>query len=265
MKTTNRILRLTLIGASALSLALSALADGSAGHALLPVAGSLRGGFGSNFKTAAQLHNRTDRAAKGKIVFHPANQPASANDPVISYDLEPRATINYSDIVDSLGVQGIGSIDVLASEGAIPAVVARAYDDKPEGTNGTAVPLVDSRDALVAGEHASLIAPGDSTRFRFNIGIRTLSSGAAVKITVWSDEGFERSSTVRTFGADLFQQQAAAEFVFGTVAANDSIEVEILSGAAVLYGTTTDNTTNDPAFQLAARDAVVTETPTLGQ
>ncbi|MFA6958732.1 MAG: hypothetical protein WC538_22920, partial [Thermoanaerobaculia bacterium] len=96
-------------------------------------------------------------------------------------------------------------------------------------------------------------------RYRFNIGIRTLSAGAALKITVWSEDGFERSSTVRTFDPNFFQQQAAAEFVFGTVASNDSIGIEILSGNAVLYGTTTDNTTNDPAFQLAERDEVAAE------
>jgi hypothetical protein len=256
MKSTNRMLRLTLIGASALSLALSAMAEGSGGHALLPVAGSLRGGFGSNFKTSAQLHNRTDRPAKGQLVFHRANLPALPTDPKLTYNLEPRATVSYDDIVEAFGTEGLGSIDVLASEGAVPAIVARAYDDKPEGTNGTGVPLVDSRDALAEGQHASLIAPGDLARYRFNIGIRTLSAGAAVKISVWSEDGFERSSTVRTFAANFFQQQAAAEFVFGTVAANDSIEVEILSGAAVLYGTTTDNATNDPAIQLASRDEV---------
>jgi hypothetical protein len=259
MKTTKNSFRLALLGAAALSIALGAAADDAGGRALLPVAGSLKGGFGSNFKTSAQIHNRTDRAAKGEIVFHKANAPALPTDPRIAYDLEPRATIGFDDIVAELGVEGLGSIDVIASEGAVPAIVARVYDDQETGTNGTGVPLIDNRDALASGEHASLIAPGDTAGFRFNIGIRTLGEGAAVKVTVWSEDGFERSSTVRTFDRDFFVQQPAAEFVLGTVAANDSIGIEILAGSAVLYGTTTDNTTNDPAIQIAERDEVAAD------
>lgn len=259
MKITSSIVRIALAGVAAFSMTIGAAADETGGRALLPVAGSLKGGFGSDFKTSAQLHNRTDRAAKGQIIFRQANAPALPTDPKIAYDLEPRATISYDDIVAAFGVQGLGSIDVLASEGAIPAIVARVYDDQPEGTNGTGVPLVDARDALVAGEHASLIAPGDSVRYRFNVGIRSLTGGAIVKITVYNEEGFERSSTVRTFDPNFFTQQPASEFVFGTVAANDAIGLEVVAGSAVIYGTTTDNATNDPAIQLAVRDEVAAD------
>lgn len=261
MKTTNSTLRLTLLGAATLSLALVAAAETTGGKALLPVAGSLRGGFGSNFKTSAQIHNRTDRAAKGQLVFRRANLPALPTDPKIAYDLEPRATVSYDDIVAEFGVEGLGSIDVIASEGAVPAVVARVYDDQEAGTNGTGVPLVDNRDALAASERATLIAPGEFARYRFNVGIRPLSQGATVKISVYNEEGFERSSTVRTFDPNVFQQQPAADFVLGTVAANDSIALEIVAGSAVIYGTTTDNTTNDPAFQLAERDEPAPQEP----
>lgn len=257
MKQTNSMIRLAGIAAVALSVSLNAF--GADADAVIPVAGSLRGGFGSQFKTSAQLHNRTDRAAKGEIVFHPANAPASASDPKIAYDLAPRATISYDDLVETLGVVGIGSIDIVTSEGAVPAIVARIYDDQAEGTNGAGIPLVDTRDALQAGESASLIVPGDLNRFRFNLGIRTLSAGASVRITVWSGDGIARSVVTRGFAENFFQQQPGNEFVIGALGANDSVGVEILEGSAVLYGTTTDNTTNDPSIQVAGRDEVAPE------
>ena len=255
MKQTNSTLRLAALAAVALSVSLNAF--GADADAVIPVAGSLRGGFGSVFKTAAQIHNRTDRAARGEIVFHPANVPASATDPKLSYDLEPRATVKYDDIVETLGVQGIGSIDVFTIEGAVPAIVARVYDSQETGTSGAGVPLIDTRDALKARESTSLTVPGDLAQFRFNLGIRSLSDGAVVRITVRSADGITRSDVQRGFPANFFQQQAGNEFVVGALGANDSVGVEILEGSAVLYGTTTDNTTNDPSIQIAGKDAEV--------
>lgn len=257
MKQTNATLRLAGLATLALSVSLNAF--GADADAVIPVAGSLRGGFGSVFKTSAQIHNRTDRAARGEIVFHPANAPASPSDPKLSYDLEPRATVSYDDIVDTLGATGIGSIDVFTIEGAVPAVVARVYDSQETGTSGAGVPLIDTRDALKAGESASLIVPGDLAQFRFNLGIRSLSDGAVVRITVRSEDGITRSDVQRSFPANFFQQQAGNEFVIGALGANDSVGIEVLEGSAVLYGTTTDNTTNDPSIQIAGSDASAPE------
>lgn len=260
MPFTNIGFRLMLICASSIWCAVGALAQSMGADAVIPVAGSLHGGFGSNYRTAAQLHNRTARGASGEIVFHPANVPASESDPRVAYDLGPHSTIVFNDVVASLGVEGLGSIDIVAFEGAIPAVIVGVYDDQEVGTNGTGVPLIDNRDALVAGDTASLIVPGDLFDFRFNLGIRSLSAGVTVRLTVWREDGTERSSVVRVYGADFFQQQPASEFVLGTVDANDSIAIEIVAGSAFLYGAMTDNITNDPAIQIAVLDEVTPPT-----
>ena len=255
MRPTTSRFRLAVLGATALSLTLSAFAAGTEADALLPVAGSLRGGFGSVFKTSAQLHNRTDRAAKGTLIFHPAGATGASTDPSLAYDLAPRSTVSYDDVIEAMGVQGIGSIDVIVAEGAVPAIVARIYDDQSTGTSGAGVRLMDPDEAIQEGERGSLIVPGDLGRFRFNIGIRTLDEGAVVMLSVWSESGMMRSSLLKTFPANFFQQQAAQDFVLATLLANDSISIDMVAGSAILYGTTTDNSTNDPAIQGAPREA----------
>ena len=259
MKRLNTTIGLALFAAGVLSLPLAAAAQETSADAILPVTGSLRGGFGSVFKTSAQLHNRTDRAARGVLVFHPAGVSASAGDPSVAYDLAPRSTTTFDDVIAAMGAAGIGSIDVIVAEGAVPAVVARIYDDQPAGTSGAGVRLVDPDDALVAGDTSTLIVPGDLARTRFNVGIRTLEAGAELILTVWSESGMQRASIRRMFPPNFFQQQAAADFVSAALLANDSISIEVAAGSAILYGTTTDNTTNDPAIQIAGRDAVAPE------
>ena len=41
----------------------------------------------------------------------------------------------------------------------------------------------------------------------------------------------------------------AASFLGGPIGANQSIRFTIDAGSAIIYGSTTDNTTNDPAIQ----------------
>jgi hypothetical protein len=68
--------------------------------------------------------------------------------------------------------------------------------------------------ALVGGLTGFLITPLDPALTRFNIGVRTLCSGATIQVTVRDANGF----VVRT-------------------------------ASAIVYGSKTDNTTNDPAIQ----------------
>jgi hypothetical protein len=76
-------------------------------------------------------------------------------------------------------------------------------------------------------------------------------------MTVWGQNGIARFSVERSFGPNFFTQQPVNDFVGTPLLSNESIGIEILTGSAVIYGTTTDNKTNDPAIQLATRDAAV--------
>src|SRR5687767_9607339 len=80
-------------------------------RAILPVAGSAEGAFGSLFKTELQLNNRSTVEVSGTMVFHPIGRSASAGDPRLSYTLAPHQTLEYEDVVAALGTSGLGSID----------------------------------------------------------------------------------------------------------------------------------------------------------
>jgi hypothetical protein len=232
--------------------AAAVLAQDSPVRGILPVAGSTPGAFQSNFKTSLQLHNRGGDVARGVLVFHPNGRAAQAGDPSLAYEVAPRQTVAYADMVAAMGITGIGSVDIVPLEGAVPAAIARAFNDGSSGTDGMTVPLIDPRDALRPGTPGVLIAPNDLERFRFNLGIRSLSTGAHVRFVVFGANGVERFSGERTFTPDTLEQRPAAEMLGQALFADDSIAFELLSGAALVYGTTTDNTTNDPSLQTAA-------------
>jgi hypothetical protein len=248
--------RISSFVAAAMIVCLAATVDAATLRGVIPVAGSTGGAFGSNFRTSLQLANRTDRVQAGRLVFHPAGASASETDPSLPYTLEPHQTIGYDDVVAAMGVTGLGSIDLLVDEGGVPAIVARAYDDKVDlGTVGTSVSLVATTDALAAGDTTSLVVPRDLDRFRFNIGVRTLDQGATILMKVYDSSGIEHDVIgPMTLAPSYFVQRPAAEFVGVALKASDAVAITVVEGSVIVYGTVTDNTTNDPSIHIATRE-----------
>jgi len=214
--------------------------------AVIPVVGSTHGQSNAFFKTELQLHNASDASAAGWLILHP-------QETLLRYDLPARATIAYDDVVAAMGSTGLGSLDILVDRGELPEAVARAYDDQPDGTTGATVPRVRNTEALVVGSSATLIAPRDFTRYRFNLGIRTLESGATIEFVVRDASGTERFRRMRAFAAVAFEQNPVDVFLGTTLQATDSIEVNVLGGNAVVYGSMIDNATNDSSLQVPRR------------
>ncbi|MFA6959032.1 MAG: fibronectin type III domain-containing protein [Thermoanaerobaculia bacterium] len=222
---------------------------------VLPVAGSLPGGFGSYFKTSLALYNPRDVAATGKLVFHPAGAQGSSNDPSLSYTLAPLQTVFHADLLPAMGVAtGLGSIDLVADP-STPSLVAlaRVFNDAGElGTTGFTEEALALGDALGAGTAGVLIAPSDVRKFRLNLGVRTLEAGATMTITVRDTAGATVKSVTTSFGPTSFTQVASSVMLDGyALAGGESITFQVTSGSAFVYGATTDNTTNDPSVQLA--------------
>lgn len=211
--------------------------------AVVPVAGSTRGAAGANFKTELQMTNATDARMEGWIVVQPGTLARR-------YELAPRATLSFADVVAELGASGLVSLDILAERGEVPTIVARAYDDQPEGTTGVTVPAVRASEALASGSVAALIVPRDLTRYRFNIGVRTLVSGATLELTVRDAAGTERHYKDLTLPANHFAQQPGEAFAGTALRPDDSIEVRVAAGSAIVYATTVDNRTNDSSIQV---------------
>lgn len=214
--------------------------------AIVPVVGSTRGQSNANFKTELQLSNPSDVVIAGWLFLRPHGA-------VRRYELAPHTTLSFADIVAEMGAAGLGSLDVLVERGRIPTMVARAYDDQLTGTTGATIPLVRAESILARNDFASLLAPRDLTRYRFNVGVRALDDGATLEIVVRAPDGTERHRRIADYGAQTFEQQPGAAFAGIALNADDAVEVIVRAGAAIVYGSTVDNATNDSSVQVLTR------------
>jgi hypothetical protein len=227
--------------------------------AIIPVVGRTTGSFGSNFRTPLQFFVPSPLGFNGRFVFHPQGASGSTTDPSQSYSIGSGGIVDYFDIVGVLGQTGLGTIDVIAPAGMPPPIIAtRVVNDA--GTNGTSGFIEDvvrmgtdvpSPHVLLLGSTGYLITPRNLTETRFNIGVRTLYSGAVIFVTVKDDHGNTLRTITRTYQPTFFQQVDASTFTGEPIGATQSIQILVTSGSIIVYGATTDNITNDPAVQFA--------------
>jgi len=224
---------------------------------VLPVVGSAPGSFGSYFKTMVQLYNPKSAAVSGRIVYHPQGASGSAGDPSLAFSVAPGKTLAYADLLPAMGVaSGIGTADVIADQtSALPIVVARVFNDGgAAGTTGLTEEALRVEDALQVGQTGVLLAPEDVTRFRLNVGVRTLEQGASLTLTVRDKDGAVLKTIGKAYGPTFFAQVGSAVLLDGfALSGGETISVELTAGSAFVYGSTTDNTTNDPNVQIARR------------
>jgi virginiamycin B lyase len=236
------------------SLQLAAAPSTAGGMLVLPVVLSAPGALGSFFKTEVQVHNASAVPISGQFVFHPSGVPGTSGDPSLPYSLAPYQTVDFADLLPAMGQSGVGTLDLLATVGPAPLTVTRIYNDAgAAGTTGFNEDQIRPEDALTAGQRAVLIAPIDVSKFRFNIGVRTLSSGASISVTVRDQNGAVKQTVSKSYPAVFFQQGSDANFLGAALSANDSIEISVNSGSLIVYGATADNTTQDPSLQLAKK------------
>ncbi len=225
---------------------------------VVPVVGSTPGNNNSFFRTGLQLSNAGNSVLSGRFVYHPVGS-SSASDPSVAFNVPAGGTISYADIVDEMGVQGLGSLDLmLPSASASPVIVTRVFNDAgAAGTAGFTEEAVDPAErgtgspVLTAATLGVLVAPSDLTRFRFNVGARSLSLGAGMTIIVRDASGASVHLRRKSLDPNSFVQESASEFLGTTLEPNDSIQILVDRGSVILYGATTDNITNDPSIQYA--------------
>jgi hypothetical protein len=223
---------------------------------ILPVVGSTPGNFGSFFKTSVQLYNAKSTAISGKFVFHAQNVSGASTDPALAFSIQPGKSLSYADLLPAMGIaSGLGSADLIADAGStFPITLARVFNDAgTAGTTGLAEEPMAAGDALQNGETGVLIGPADQ-KFRLNIGVRTLEQGASMTLTVRDKDGVLVKTTTKTYGPTFFQQVGSATMLDGYVlAGGETITIQITAGSAFIYGSTTDNTTQDPSVQFARK------------
>jgi hypothetical protein len=245
-------------GSSTFSSAVSVLVSAApvAQTRIIPVVGSTPGNFGSFFKTSVQLYNARSSAVSGKIIFHTQATSGSSSDPFLAYSIAPGKTLSYADLLPAMGVgSGLGSADLVADAGsAFPVMLARVFNDAgTAGTTGLALEPMAGSEALQNGDTGALIAPADQ-KFRLNIGVRTLEQGASMTLTVRDKDGVVVKTSTRSYDPTFFQQVGSSVILDGYVlTGGETITVQLTAGSAFVYGSTTDNTTQDPSVQFARK------------
>ncbi|MBV9494886.1 MAG: hypothetical protein JOZ54_11620 [Acidobacteria bacterium] len=223
----------------------------------LVVVGSTPGSFGSYFKTSLQLFNPKTVTVSGKLVFHTQAVSGTATDPSMPYSIAPGKTIAFADLLPAMNIAtGLGSVDLVAdTDSPFPVALARVFNDAgAAGTTGLTLEALEPEDALLPGDTAAVLVPADVTRFRLNIGVRTLERGAAFTVTVRDRDGAVVRTVAKTLPATYFRQVGSAELLDGlALTGGESLTIAVTDGAVFVYGATTDNITNDPSVQLARR------------
>ncbi|HEX7149841.1 MAG TPA: Calx-beta domain-containing protein [Thermoanaerobaculia bacterium] len=223
-------------------------------RAIVLAVGSVQGGAGSRFATSLELLNPTDAPMRGTFVIRPARMSDASRDLQIPYALEGGERQSTADLFAAHALNGLATLDVRPTEGPLPRLSVRIYNDGgATGTTGFSLPVVTPDDALLAGETATLFAPADPVAMRFNVGVRTLDDGATLTIEVRSRDGALLQTTTRDYAANWFHQVSGADFAGAPLSAGDYLVIRVTRGSAVLYGATIDNRTNDPAVEVLTR------------
>lgn len=229
-------------------------------RAVIPVVASAAGANGSNFRTSLQLYygaGSTNGSITGKLVFHPAGTSGTASDPTVTYTIGAGQILSFSDVVATFGRSGTGSVDLLTTQTATkPIIITRVFNDAGSaGTAGLTEDLIDLSDSRVLNVATTgfLLTPIDPTKTRFNIGVRTLLAGATLTAVLRDANGATIRSVTKSYLPNWFEQVDSTSFFAGfAIGGNQSIAITISSGSAIVYGSTTDNTTNDPNIQYAS-------------
>lgn len=219
-------------------------------RAIIPVVGSGPGANGARFKTSLRLL-ASAAGQRGKLFFRPAGKVASDQDPSLSYSFVFRGqSVRYEDIVAEMGATGIGSIDIVPdadSVGSVPIVGVRLYNDTPSGTFGTSGEAVYPFDYL---RPPRLVVEVPDSRFRLNIGLRTLTKVKMQAFLFSSPTGVPLDEIEGEFPADIMIMKSAEDFLGTTLESGNVIDIGF-GGSVIPFFTITENKTNDPTLIIA--------------
>src|SRR5262249_37142344 len=210
------------------------LGTGAVNSSVIPVVISSAGEHSSFFRTSLQLSTSADSLtpAMGRLIFRGEAVPrmffTPLSFPSLSYSLAPGSVLSIPDLLGSFGVSGLGSVDVISDSGPPPVGIARIYNDLgAAGTSGFTEEALSEATALKQGDVALLFAPSDPVNFRFNIGIRSITT-TELTATLRDASGAVRGSVDVSFPASYMFQTTASSFFQGLeVGANDTVTITV--------------------------------------
>jgi hypothetical protein len=166
--------------------------------------------------------------------------------------------MSFEDVVETMGQQGIGSIDIVPDDDSsdrLPEVEARVYNDTSIGTFGTYTRPVLPYDYLRPSGFEIHIP---DNRFRINVGLRALTA-AQVQVIFLTSEGRPNGLRNLSFPAGWMEMKHINDFVGRAMEPGQSVALTF-SGAVVPFYTITENATNDPTLVLGPTRPTQTDT-----
>lgn len=234
-----------------------------AARRVVPVVGSLRGANNSLFRTRVTLENTTNVTLTGALVFR---RTQGAGNVALNYSLVPDEVKVYEDVVDAIGAEGLGSLDVVpdvnptTNSYLAPKVTVYLNSVASSGSFGTNVPAVAMTDREFGAVWTSIYKPsfiiGDTVANRYNLGIRTLGDEVTITGFVFAADGTQRLIVSQTYPADYHVQIPVNSFFGTTVETGEKIQLFSArthgpAGGAIIYLAATDNGTNDVNLDVA--------------
>ena len=241
----------------ALSGALGAGGSGAETVVYFPVSAAVQGAAGSNFRTDLRLVNRTGETVAVTLDYYAAGADANAApDATDSVDVAANEQLVLNDFVaSSFGVtNGRGGVKVTA-DGTVLAT-SRVYTAGGDGSFGLFVNSVDMSQAYRAGLISFLQnRPANSgAGFRGSIGwFNPNASAVTVTFRGWDTDGTLLGETSRTINSMTHDQFFINQLWSALADYGDMYVTFQADGAIFVYGTITDNGTNDGTYIPAAQ------------
>ena len=205
------------------------------------------GAGGSAWRSTLCVTNRSGSAADLTVVYRMGSGTVTR-----THMLQNHWIKEWTDVAVSLFNQSgntSGSIEITSSVPVI--VVARTYNEAPEGTFGQGMPGNDDLQTLATGQLGVLPQLKKTAAFRTNVGLMNHGSAACnVRIKLFSETGSQIGGTINTSVPakkwkqinDVFNEAGVGQCQIGYA----TIEVVTAGGKIWAYGSVVDNGTGDP-------------------
>ena len=222
----------------------------SAAEIVIPAAGTGAGVNASQWQSDVLLHNVAPRAITLTMTLH---MGTGIHGPV-AVTIPARNTRHFTDVVKTLFEvpSGTGAVvlDVTERDMKYLAVTSRTYNKTAGGVEyGQDIPAVRATDAATAGSIAVLTNPATDATDRFNFGIYAVGAATVRWDLVRADGSLAATRDVSYAARQHDQYNRGIFTLLGATEAkkDDTIYARILSGKAIVYGSSI-NDTGDPTF-----------------
>lgn len=221
---------------------------------VIPVVGSIQGNGGAYFRSSLLLTNPCPAEISLKLTYHAAGTEGTSSDPALSFAIPAFGSRQFADIAREFGRTGIGTIDVHTTS-CVPEASAYVYNDVGEaGTYGFNEDLVPVSAGWTENvQFAAIPIASDLTKFRVNIGVRTLDSPVTLTATVFDASGTSVGTVPsKTYPASYLLHTSLVAFLDPIAPPpGGMVQIAVQSGGPVVYYTSTiDNRTNDSSYKL---------------